>query len=114
MLSVTFLGLCGICGRIEIIRFTKIKIVTLGDRVYNKNWKSFMGWGSSYRVKRTRWVFFPTYLCQPLVGTRLCCIDGSWGEKDLFTGQGWFCTTSSYDYMLGAMTIGRCLSHLYT
>lgn len=58
--------------------------------------------------------FFPTYLCQPLVGTRLCCIDGSWGEKDLFTGQGWFCTTSSYDYMLGAMTIGRCLSHLYT
>lgn len=56
MLLVIFFGLCGICGRIEIIR----------DRVYNKNWKSFMGWGLFYRFKRIRWVFF--YLFMLVIG----------------------------------------------
>lgn len=51
----------------------------------------------------------------PLENTRICYIDESWKEEDIFTEQGWFCRKNgSTDIMMGAMNLRRSLSPLHT
>ena len=51
---------------------------------------------------------------RPNSGTteRWCFIDGSWKDKDLFSGQGWFSTLPEFDGLLGARNVRAC--PLYT
>ena len=44
---------------------------------------------------------------------RWCFIDGSWKDKDLFSGQCWFSTLPGFDGLLGAMNVRACLSPLH-
>ena len=45
---------------------------------------------------------------------RWCFIDGSWKDKDLFSGQGWFSTLPGFDGLLGARNVRACLSPLHS
>ncbi|XP_056860265.1 uncharacterized protein LOC130508669 [Raphanus sativus] len=51
---------------------------------------------------------------QTLGANRVCFVDGSWKEQDVFTGQGWYCRKiDSEDKMMGAMNLRRSLSPLH-
>ena len=45
---------------------------------------------------------------------RWCFIDGSWKEKELFSGQGWYSTLPGFDGLLGARNVRACLSSLHS
>ncbi len=45
---------------------------------------------------------------------RWCFIDGSWKDKDLFSGQGWYSTLPGFDGLLGARNVRACLSPLHS
>ena len=45
---------------------------------------------------------------------RWCFIDGSWKDKDVFSGQGWFSTLPGFDGLLGARNVCACLSPLHS
>ena len=45
---------------------------------------------------------------------RWCFIDGSWKEKELFSGQGWCSTLSGFDGLLGARNVRAYLSPLHS
>ena len=45
---------------------------------------------------------------------RWCFTDGSWKDKDLFSGQGWFSTFPDFDGLLGARNVRACLSPLHS
>ena len=44
---------------------------------------------------------------------RWCFIDGSWKDKDLFSGQDWFSTLQGFEGLLGARNVRACLSPLH-
>ena len=52
---------------------------------------------------------------RPNVGTigRWCFTDGSWKDKDLFSGQGWFSTLPGFEGLLGARNVRASLSPLH-
>ena len=52
----------------------------------------------------------------PNLGTtgRWCFTDGSWKDKDLFSGQGWLSTLPGYDGLIGARNVRACLSPLHS
>ena len=41
-------------------------------------------------------------------------LDGSWKDKDLFSGKGWYSTLPGFDGLLGARNIRTCLSPLHS
>ena len=41
-------------------------------------------------------------------------IHGSWKDKDLFSGQGWYSTLQGFDGLLGARNVRACLSPLHS
>ena len=43
-----------------------------------------------------------------------CFIDGSWKDKAVFSGQGWFSTLPGFDGLLGARNARACLSPLHS
>ena len=45
---------------------------------------------------------------------RWCFIDGSWTDKAVFSGQGWFSTLPGFDGLLGARIVRACLSPLHS
>ena len=49
---------------------------------------------------------------RPDLGTtgRWCFTGGSWKDKDLFSGQGWFSTLPWFDGLLGARNIRACVT----
>ena len=49
----------------------------------------------------------------PAIPGRLCFIDGSWKDMDLFSGQGWYITLPSFDGLLGAKNVRASLSPLH-
>ena len=53
---------------------------------------------------------------RPTVPTsgRGCFIDGSWKDKDLFSGQGWYSTLQGFDGLLWARNVRACLSPLHS
>ena len=53
---------------------------------------------------------------RPNLGTteRWCFTDGSWKDKDLFSGQGWFSTLPRFDGLLRARNVRACLSSLHS
>ena len=50
---------------------------------------------------------------EPKLG-RWCFIDGSWKDKELFSGQGWYSTLPGFDGLLGARYVRACLSPLHS
>ena len=51
----------------------------------------------------------------PLVTSRRWCfIDGSWKDKEIFSGQGWYSTIPGFDGLLGARNVRACLSPLHS
>ena len=44
---------------------------------------------------------------------RWCYTDGSWKDKDVFLGQGWFSTLPGFQGLLGARNVMACLSPLH-
>ena len=38
---------------------------------------------------------------------RWCFIDGSWKDKEVFSGQGWYSTLPGFDGLLGAKNVRR-------
>ena len=51
----------------------------------------------------------------PLVTSgRWCFIDGSWKDKELFSGQSWYSTLPGFDGLLGARNVRACLSPLHS
>ena len=50
---------------------------------------------------------------EPNLG-RWCFIDGSWKDKELFSGQGWYSTLPGFDGLLGARNVRACLSPLHS
>ena len=53
---------------------------------------------------------------RPDLGTtrRWCFTDGSWKDKDVFSGQGLFITLPRFDGLLGARNVRACLSPLHS
>ena len=53
---------------------------------------------------------------RPDLGTtwRWCFTDGSWKDKDIFLGQGWFSTLPGFDGLLGARNVRACLLPLHS
>ena len=51
----------------------------------------------------------------PNIGStgRWCFTDGSWKDKDLFSGQGWLSTLPGFDGLLGARNVRASLSPLH-
>ena len=45
---------------------------------------------------------------------RWCFIDGSWKDKEIFFGQGWYSTLPGFDGLLGARNVRACLSPLHS
>ena len=45
---------------------------------------------------------------------RWCFVDGSWKDKDSFSGQGWHSTLPGFDDLLGARNVRACLSPLHS
>ena len=45
---------------------------------------------------------------------RWCCIDGSWNDKEVFSGQDWYSTLPGFDGLLGARNVRACLSPLHS
>ena len=45
---------------------------------------------------------------------RWCFIDGSWKDKDLMLGQGWYSTLPGFDGLLEARNVRACLSPLHS
>ena len=45
---------------------------------------------------------------------RWCFIDGSWKDKELMSGQGWYSTLQGFDGLLGARNVRACLSPLHS
>ena len=45
---------------------------------------------------------------------RWCFTDGSWKDKDMYSGQGWFSTLPGFDGLLGARNVRACLSPLHS
>ena len=45
---------------------------------------------------------------------RWCFTDGSWKDKDPFSGQGWLSTLPGFDGLLGAKNVRACLSPLHS
>ena len=45
---------------------------------------------------------------------RWCFIDGSWKDKNLFSGQCWYSTLPGFDGLLGTKDIRACLSPLHS
>ena len=48
------------------------------------------------------------------ISGRWCFTDGSWKEKELFSGQGWYSTLPGFDGLLGARNVRACLSPLHS
>ena len=44
---------------------------------------------------------------------RWCFTDGSWKDKDLFSGKGWYSTLPGFEGLLGARNVRACLSPLH-
>ena len=53
---------------------------------------------------------------RPDLGTtgRWCFTDGSWKDKELFSGHGWFSTLPGFDGLLGAKNVRACFSPLHS
>ena len=43
-----------------------------------------------------------------------CFIDGSWKDKEVFSGQGWYSTLPGFDGLLGARNVRASLSPLHS
>ncbi|XP_056850946.1 uncharacterized protein LOC130500206 [Raphanus sativus] len=41
----------------------------------------------------------------PSIPGRWCFVDGSWKDKDFFSGQGWFSTLEGYEGLMGARNV---------
>ena len=53
---------------------------------------------------------------RPTVPTsgRWCFLDGSWKDKDFFSGHGWYSTLQGFDGLLGARNVRACISPLHS
>ena len=45
---------------------------------------------------------------------RWCSIDGSWKDKELMSGHGWYSTLPGFDGLLGARNVRACFSPLHS
>ena len=45
---------------------------------------------------------------------RLCFIDSSWKDKDVFSGQGWYSTLEGFEGLMGVRNIRASLSPLHS
>ena len=50
----------------------------------------------------------------PTIPGRWCFIDGSWKDKEQFSGQGWYITLAGFDGLLGARNVRASLSPLHS
>ncbi|XP_056858277.1 uncharacterized protein LOC130507599, partial [Raphanus sativus] len=51
---------------------------------------------------------------QTAIPGRWCFIDGSWKDKDSFSGQGWYSTLEGFDSLMGARNVRASLSPLHS
>ena len=50
----------------------------------------------------------------PSIPRTWCFIDGSWKDKEQFSGQGWYSTLAAFDGLLGARNVRASLSPLHS
>ena len=49
----------------------------------------------------------------PSIAGRWCFIDGSWKDKEPYSGQGWYNTLEGFDGLMGARKVRASLSPLH-
>ncbi|XP_018464994.2 uncharacterized protein LOC108836323 [Raphanus sativus] len=50
----------------------------------------------------------------PSIPGRWCFVDGSWKDKERFSGQGWYSTLEGFDGLMGARNVRASLSPLHS
>ena len=67
------------------------------------------------QVKKNQTPEIQAHTRTPLVTSgRWCFIDGSWKDKDIFSGQGWYSTLPGFDGLSEARNVRACLSPLHS
>ena len=70
-------------------------------------------WAEAHVINKTRLVQDVHIRPNSRTTGRWCFTDGSWKDKDLFSGQGWFSTLPGFDGLLGEMNVRASLSPLH-
>ena len=73
----------------------------------------FTLWSEAQIAKEQRTVSQAEVTSLLLIPGIWCFTDGSWKEKDGFSGQGWFSTLEGFDGLMGARNVRASLSPLH-